>query len=71
VRLALVQMDLAWEDVAENHRRARRHLEEAQRGGARLALLPEMFPTGFSMESDRIAQTAHKVFLMFAVRIHL
>jgi len=56
VRIALVQMDLAWEDVAENHRRARRHLEEAARQGARLALLPEMFCTGFSMESDRIAQ---------------
>ena len=56
MRLALVQMDLAWEDVAENHRRARRHLERAKDGGARLALLPEMFCTGFSMESDRIAQ---------------
>jgi predicted amidohydrolase len=49
-------MDLAWEDVPENHRRARRLLEEAARKGARLALLPEMFCTGFSMESDRIAQ---------------
>ena len=56
MRLALVQMDLAWEDVAENHRRARKHLEEAARQGARLALLPEMFCTGFSMESDKIAQ---------------
>ena len=56
MRVALVQMDLAWEDVAENHRRARWHLEEVARKGARLALLPEMFCTGFSMESDRIAQ---------------
>jgi predicted amidohydrolase len=56
VRIALVQMDLAWEDVAENHRRALRHLEEAETRGARLALLPEMFCTGFSMESGRIAQ---------------
>ncbi len=56
MRIALVQMDLAWEDVAENHRRARRHLEEASRKGARLVLLPEMFCTGFSMEPDRIAQ---------------
>ena len=56
MRVALVQMDLAWEDVAENHRRARRLLEEAAHKGARLALLPEMFCTGFSMESDRIAQ---------------
>lgn len=56
MRIALVQMDLAWEDVAENHRRARRHLEQAADRGARLALLPEMFCSGFSMESDRIAQ---------------
>ena len=27
LRIALVQMDLAWEDPAENHRRAARHLE--------------------------------------------
>jgi len=58
VRIALIQMDLAWEDVAENHRRARRHLEQARARGARLALLPEMFCTGFSMDSDRIAQPA-------------
>ena len=56
MRVALVQMDLAWEDVDANHRRARRHLEEAARRGARLALLPEMFCTGFSMDSERIAQ---------------
>ncbi len=56
MRVALVQMDLAWEDVAENHRRARRHLGEAKAQGARLALLPEMFSTGFSMDSGRIAQ---------------
>lgn len=56
MQIALVQMDLAWEDVPENHRRARRHLEESQRRGARLALLPEMFSTGFSMDSGRIAQ---------------
>jgi predicted amidohydrolase len=56
VKIALVQMDLAWEDVAENHRRARTRLEDAKRRGATLALLPEMFCTGFSMESERIAQ---------------
>ena len=56
MRIALVQMDLAWEDVPENHRRAALLLEEAAAGGARLALLPEMFSTGFSMDSRRIAQ---------------
>jgi len=56
VKVALIQMDLAWEDVPENHRRARRHLEAARERGARLALLPEMFCTGFSMDAGRIAQ---------------
>jgi len=56
VRVALIQLDLAWEDVEENHHRARRRLEEARSRGAAFALLPEMFSTGFSMESARIAQ---------------
>jgi omega-amidase len=51
-------MDLAWEDVAENHRRAARLLAEAKKGGASLAVLPEMFSTGFSMDAARIAQPA-------------
>jgi predicted amidohydrolase len=56
VRVALVQFDIAWEDVAENHRRVAERLERAAREGARLALLPEMFPTGFSMDAGRMAQ---------------
>ena len=58
MRIALLQTDIAWEDVAENHRRAGRLLAEAATGGARLAILPEMFSTGFSMDSQRIAQPA-------------
>jgi len=49
-------MDLAWEDAAENRRRAARHLETAKAGGARLAILPEMFATGFSMSPERVAE---------------
>jgi predicted amidohydrolase len=49
-------MDLAWEDVAENHRHAADLLSEAKKGGGRLAILPEMFSTGFSMDAARIAQ---------------
>jgi omega-amidase len=58
MRVALLQMDLAWEDVAENHRRAARLLARAKEGGATLAILPEMFSTGFSMDAARIAQPA-------------
>jgi predicted amidohydrolase len=56
MKIALIQMDIAWEDVLENHRRAAKMLAEAASGGARLAILPEMFNTGFSMDSRRIAQ---------------
>lgn len=56
MKVALLQMDLAWEDVAENHRRAARLLAQAKEGGATLAVLPEMFSTGFSMDAARIAQ---------------
>src|SRR4029077_6239789 len=56
MRLALLQMNLEWEDVAANHRHARRLLAEAQAEGARLAILPEMFSTGFSMRPEKIAQ---------------
>ena len=56
MRIALVQFDIAWEDVAENHRRVAERLDRAADAGARLAILPEMFPTGFSMDAGRIAQ---------------
>jgi predicted amidohydrolase len=56
MRVALIQMDLVWEDVAENHRRAARLLAKAKEGDAVLAVLPEMFSTGFSMNAARIAQ---------------
>jgi predicted amidohydrolase len=58
VNIALIQFDIAWEDVAENHRRVAERVERASEQGARLAILPEMFPTGFSMDAARIAQPA-------------
>jgi predicted amidohydrolase len=58
MKVALLQADIAWEDVAENHRRAAQLLVRAKEGGATLAVLPEMFSTGFSMDAARIAQPA-------------
>ncbi len=51
-------MDLAWEDRAENHRRARRWAEQAVAGGAQLVVLPEMFATGFSMNPAVTAEAS-------------
>ena len=52
--LALIQTELVWQDPAAN----RAHFEPllAQASGADLIVLPEMFSTGFSMESARLAE---------------
>lgn len=56
MKVALLQLDIAWEDVPANHARAAHLLGQAAALGARLAILPEMFATGFSMDGRRIAQ---------------
>ncbi len=56
MKVALLQLDVAWEDAPANHARAGRLLAQAASLGARLAILPEMFATGFSMDGRRIAQ---------------
>ncbi|MDP2314958.1 MAG: carbon-nitrogen family hydrolase [Pseudomonadota bacterium] len=56
MRVALIQLDLAWEDARENHLRADRRLREAAAMGARLAVLPEMFSSGFSMDPAKVAE---------------
>lgn len=53
--LALVQADLAWENVDDNLARMDRHLAAVQ--GARVVVLPEMFTTGFSMNAPAVAET--------------
>lgn len=55
LRVTMVQTALAWEDPASN----RRELAARFRGLAGhsdLIVLPEMFPTGFSMDAGRLAE---------------
>ncbi|KRW59285.1 amidohydrolase [Pseudomonas sp. TTU2014-080ASC] len=54
LEVALLQTELAWHDPQAN----REHFEAlfAQAKGADLILLPEMFTTGFSMESAALAE---------------
>ena len=52
--LALIQTELVWHDPAAN--RARLEPLLAQASGVDLIVLPEMFSTGFSMESARLAE---------------
>ncbi|GAC1039497.1 amidohydrolase [Pseudomonas sp. No.117] len=54
LRLALLQSELAWHDPAAN----RAHFEGllAEVGAVDLIILPEMFTTGFSMDSATLAE---------------
>jgi predicted amidohydrolase len=56
--VAGLQLDIAWENPAENFRRAEPLVREAAREGARLLVLPEMFATGFSMRAEAMAAHA-------------
>jgi predicted amidohydrolase len=53
-----VQCDIAWEDRAANLRRLAPRVAAAAEGGAGLVLLPEMFATGFSMDTATVAEPA-------------
>ncbi len=55
MRVAGLQTDIAWEDPGENFARAEELLLQAVAAGGRLAVLPEMFATGFSMNADAMA----------------
>src|SRR3954468_19561674 len=59
-----VQLDIAWEDKAANHRKVRQLLDKARPDKGSLVVLPEMFDTGFTMEvakvSDEKAGTTRK-----------
>jgi len=54
LELALIQTELAWQDAKANRERFATQLEQAR--GADLVVLPEMFTTGFSMDSAALAE---------------
>lgn len=58
MKVAAVQHDIAWEDREATLARLEPMIGAAAAGGARLVALTEMFPTGFSMDPDRIAEPA-------------
>jgi predicted amidohydrolase len=52
MKVAAVQMDIAWHDRAANHDKAKRLAAQAREAGADMLVLPEMFSTGFSMDTS-------------------
>ena len=52
-----LQSDLVWEDASANRERFRARIEAvAARAEGGLIVLPEMWPSGFSMHAERIAE---------------
>ncbi|MEM9556588.1 MAG: nitrilase-related carbon-nitrogen hydrolase [Acidobacteriota bacterium] len=56
MRVAGLQLDLTWEDRTSNFARVDRWLEAAVAADARLVVLPEMFPCGFTMNTTAVAE---------------
>jgi predicted amidohydrolase len=56
VKVAAIQHDVVWEDRDATLARLEPQLRAAAGTGARLVVLTEMFPTGFSMEPQRVAE---------------
>lgn len=61
MRVALGQMDLAWQDKEENKKRCAGRIQEAAESEADIILFPEMTLTGFTMDvvlaADRQGET--------------
>ena len=55
LRVSILQTDIAWENKQDNLRRLREKLETL-RGAAEIVVLPETFSTGFSMNTDKLAE---------------
>lgn len=56
LRISLAQIDIAWENIQENLRRLEIKLQ-ALSGKTDIVVLPEMFSTGFTMQSHLFAET--------------
>ncbi|WP_420639699.1 carbon-nitrogen family hydrolase [Candidatus Poriferisocius sp.] len=56
MRVAAVQHDIVWEDPEANFERLAPKVAAAVADGARLVVMAEMYSTGFSMDSDRVAE---------------
>ena len=56
LNLSIIQTDLSWEDKSKNLNHFSRKISELPTS-AEIAILPEMFSTGFSMHPENLAET--------------
>lgn len=55
IRISIIQTDIVWENKQENLRLLYEKLQSL-RGITEMVVLPEMFSTGFSMQSKMLAE---------------
>lgn len=56
MKVAAIQHDIVWEDPSANFARLAPRVADAAAAGAHLAVLAEMYSTGFSMDTARVAE---------------
>lgn len=56
MNVALVQLDIAWEDMQRNFSRVGELLNRARPAPGTIVVLPELFACGFSMNVDRVGE---------------
>lgn len=61
MKIALTQMDIAWENKAKNLEKAETLIQKAAAAGADMIIFPEMSFTGFSMDIEAIAEKVNEV----------
>jgi predicted amidohydrolase len=65
VKVSAVQHDIVWEDPEATCRRLAPMVATAVEDGARLVVLSEMFASGFSMDTERVAEAPDGVSTSF------
>lgn len=56
MKIAGLQLDIAWESPEDNFARVRTWIETAKSAGTQLLVLPEMYACGFSMKTEAVAE---------------
>ena len=56
MKIACLQLNIIWENKQENFNKVEKLISEAVNKGAELVCLPELFSTGFTMNSDKFAE---------------
>lgn len=60
IKIALAQMNIVWEDKAENYKKAEAFMKEAFGNGTEAIFFPEMSFTGFSMNTAATKETEYE-----------